>query len=101
VVGLVHSPEVLFLDEPTVGIDVQSRTVIIDYLLELKSKGTTIIYTSHYLEEAEQLCSSIAIIDYGKIIIEGNTKDLIQRNSEYTDLETVFLKLTGRKLRDN
>jgi len=101
IAGILHEPQILFLDEPTVGIDVQSRTVIIDYLLELKSKGTTIIYTSHYLEEAEQLCSSIAIIDYGKIIIEGNTKDLIQRNSEYTDLETVFLKLTGRKLRDN
>jgi len=101
IAGILHEPQILFLDEPTVGIDVQSRTVIIDYLKELNSKGTTIIYTSHYLEEAEQLCSSIAIIDYGKIIIEGDIKDLIQSKNEYTDLEAIFLKLTGRKLRDN
>jgi len=101
IAGILHEPKILFLDEPTVGIDVQSRTVIIDYLKGLNKKGTTIIYTSHYLEEAEQFCSSIAIIDYGTILIEGNTKALIQSKDEYTDLETIFLKLTGRKLRDN
>lgn len=101
IAGILHEPQILFLDEPTVGIDVQSRSVILDYLKELNKKGTTIIYTSHYLEEAEQLCSSIAIIDNGKILIEGNIQSLIQNNDEYTDLETIFLKLTGRKLRDN
>ncbi len=101
IAGILHEPQILFLDEPTVGIDVQSRTVILDYLKELNKNGTTIIYTSHYLEEAEQLCSSIAIIDHGKILIEGNIQSLIRNNNEYTDLETIFLKLTGRKLRDN
>ena len=99
--ALIHDPKILFLDEPTVGIDVQSRTVILEYLKELNKKGTTIIYTSHYLEEAEQLCSSIAIIDYGTILIEGNLQSLIKSKSEYSDLETIFLQLTGRKLRDN
>ncbi len=101
IAGLLHEPKILFLDEPTVGIDVQSRTVILEYLKELNNKGTTIIYTSHYLEEAEQLCSSIAIIDYGTILIEGNLQSLIKSKSEYSDLETIFLQLTGRKLRDN
>ena len=101
IAGILHQPPVLFLDEPTVGIDVQSRNVILDYLKELNSAGTTIIYTSHYLEEAENLCTQVAIIDYGAIIIEGSPKELIQSNSDYNDLETIFLHLTGRRLRDN
>ena len=100
VAGILHQPEILILDEPTAGVDVQSRNKILQFLHDLNEKGTTIIYTSHYLEEAEDLCSSIAIIDHGKVIIKGETKEIIGSKKEYTDLESVFLHLTGRKLRD-
>jgi ABC-2 type transport system ATP-binding protein len=100
VAGILHQPEILILDEPTAGVDVQSRNMILQFLHDLNEKGTTIIYTSHYLEEAEDLCSSIAIIDHGKVIIAGETKEIIGSKNEYTDLESVFLHLTGRRLRD-
>jgi ABC-2 type transport system ATP-binding protein len=100
IAGILHRPKILFLDEPTVGIDVQSRNVIIEYLKNLNSEGTTIIYTSHYMEEAEQLCSSIAIIDQGKIIIQGRPQEMISRQPGCTNLESIFLQLTGRNLRD-
>jgi ABC-2 type transport system ATP-binding protein len=100
VAGILHQPKILFLDEPTVGIDVQSRMVIIDYLKQLNTQDTTIIYTSHYMEEAELLCSSIAIIDQGKIISEGRPADMIGSRPGYSNLESIFLLLTGRKLRD-
>ena len=100
IAGVLHGPKILFLDEPTVGVDVQSRTVIIDYLKELNKSGTTIIYTSHHMDEAEHFCSEVAIIDYGKIIIEGSPKQLIADNAGCENLESVFLKLTKRKLRD-
>ena len=101
IAGILHQPRILFLDEPTVGIDVQSRTVIIEYLKHLNADGTTIIYTSHYMEEAEILCSSIAIIDQGKIITQGRPSELIGSQPGYTNLECIFLNLTGRKLRDH
>lgn len=100
IAGILHQPRILFLDEPTVGIDVQSRTVIIEYLKKLNEDGMTIIYTSHYMEEAEQLCSLIAVIDQGKIIIQGKPSELICSRPEYQNLESIFLHLTGRKLRD-
>jgi len=98
--GILHKPRILILDEPTAGVDVQSRTMILDFLNELNKQGTTIIYTSHYLEEAESLCNEVAIIDFGKVIIQGKTREIINSKAEYTNLESVFLKLTGRKLRD-
>lgn len=100
IAGILHDPKILFLDEPTVGVDVQSRTVIIDYLKELNKSGTTIIYTSHHMDEAEHFCSQVAVIDYGKIVIEGTPKKLIADNPGCDNLESVFLKLTNRKLRD-
>ncbi len=100
VAGILHRPEILILDEPTTGVDVQSRSMILEFLHEINRAGTTIIYTSHYLEEAENLCDSIAIIDHGEVIIHGKTGDIIKSNEEYTDLESVFLHLTGRRLRD-
>lgn len=100
VAGILHRPKILFLDEPTVGIDVQSRMVIIDYLKQLNTLDTTIIYTSHYMEEAELLCSSIAIIDQGKIVTQGRPSEMIGSKPEFTNLESIFLNLTGRKLRD-
>jgi ABC-2 type transport system ATP-binding protein len=100
IAGILHSPRILFLDEPTVGVDVQSRMVIIEFLKQLNAEGTTIIYTSHYMEEAEILCSSFAIIDNGKIITQGRPSEMIGSLPEYTNLESIFLHLTGRKLRD-
>jgi len=100
ITGLLHQPKILFLDEPTVGIDVQSKNMIIEYLKTLNREGTTMIYTSHYLEEAENFCSHIAIMDQGKSIVSGSPKELINQNTECSSLEDVFLKLTGKKLRD-
>ncbi|MBL0342709.1 MAG: ABC transporter ATP-binding protein [Bacteroidetes bacterium] len=99
IAGILHSPEILFLDEPTVGVDVQSRNIIIDFLHQINREGTTIIYTSHLMEEAQNLCTYIAIIDQGNIIATGKPSSLIQEN-QCGNLEEVFLKLTGRKLRD-
>lgn len=101
IAGILHNPKIIYLDEPTVGVDVQSRNVILEHLKKInKEEGTTIIYTSHYMEEAENFCSRVAIIDHGHIITEGRPKDLIGRKEEYTDLESIFLHLTGRDLRD-
>jgi len=100
IAGLLHHPQLLILDEPTVGVDIQSKTAIINYLKKLNSeKGMTIFYTSHHLDEAEDFCSHIAIIDEGKLITEGSTKELIQNNGCNT-IEEVYLKITGRKFRD-
>lgn len=100
IASILHQPKILFLDEPTVGVDVQSRNVIIEHLKELNAQGTTIIYTSHHLEEAEHFCTDIAIIDYGKILSQGSPKDLIANTPNSSNLEDVFLNLTKRKLRD-
>lgn len=100
IAGLLHDPKVIFLDEPTVGIDVQSRVVILDYLKELNHKGTTVIYTSHYMEEAEKLCTRVAIIDRGNVISMGNPLELVAEHPEFKDLENIFLHLTGKDLRD-
>jgi ABC-2 type transport system ATP-binding protein len=100
IAGVLHSPKILFLDEPTVGVDVQSRNVIIDHLKEINAAGTTIIYTSHHMEEAEHFCTRVSIIDHGKILIQGTPGELISNNAGSTNLENVFLNLTNRKLRD-
>ena len=76
-VALVHSPELLVLDEPTVGVDPQSRNAIFDVLEKLKVQGMTLIYTSHYMEEVERMCDQIAIIDAGKVMIEGTLEQLL------------------------
>lgn len=100
IASILHQPKILFLDEPTVGVDVQSRNVIIEHLTELNKQGTTIIYTSHHMEEAENFCTQVAIIDYGKIITQGSPKELIANVTGSSNLEQVFLNLTNRKLRD-
>jgi ABC-2 type transport system ATP-binding protein len=99
IAGILHKPKILFLDEPTVGVDVQSRNVITEYLRLINSQGCTIVYTSHHMEEAENLCTDIAIIDNGKIIASGKPKEVIKENAA-ENLEQLFLKLTGKKLRD-
>ena len=100
IAGLLHHPRIIFLDEPTVGIDVQSRFVILEYLNKINKEGTTIIYTSHYMEEAENLCSRVAIVDRGKIISIGNPKELVKEHPEFKNLENIFLHLTGKEMRD-
>ncbi|WP_232362508.1 ABC transporter ATP-binding protein [Desulfogranum mediterraneum] len=97
--GLLHRPRLLFLDEPTVGIDAQSRHLIHRQLRTLNQEGTTILYTSHYLEEARELCSRIGIIDQGSLIDEGTTDQLLRRHN-CERLEELFLNLTGKELRD-
>lgn len=100
IVGLLHAPRILFLDEPTVGIDVQSRAMINEYLHKLNTSGTTIIYTSHHMDEAERMCDSIGIIDHGKLIAQGAPSELLTANPDCTSLEDIFLKLTGKALRN-
>ncbi len=99
IAALLHTPQIVFLDEPTVGVDVQSRSLITEHLHHINKNGCTIVYTSHLMEEAENLCSEIAIIDQGEIIIQGEPKALIAKE-DTGNLEQLFLKLTGKKLRD-
>lgn len=99
--GQLHDPSVLFLDEPTVGVDVHSKAVIIEYLKQVNQSGTTIIYTSHHLAEAQDLCSHIAIIDNGEIMIKGTPQEIIELTHNAHTLEDVFLSLTGKALRDH
>ncbi|MFS4454857.1 ABC transporter ATP-binding protein [Maribacter sp. 2304DJ31-5] len=101
IAAILHRPKVLFLDEPTVGVDVQSKTVIMEYLKQLNAQGTTIVYTSHHLNEAEQFCRRVGIIDHGKLVCAGTPKELIMAQKGADHLEDVFLGLTGKALRDH
>ena len=98
--GLIHRPQLLFLDEPTLGLDVQTRNYIWQYIKNLSEKeGTTIFFTTHYLAEAEKVAQRIAIIDQGKIISQGTLKELKEK-TKTNSLEEAFLSLTGSSLRD-
>ena len=99
-----HKPKLMIFDEPTVGIDPQSRNFILEKIRTANSQGETIIYTSHYMEEVEAICTSIAIMNNGRIIAVGTREELVRLvtddpNSNIS-LEEVFLTLTGKKLRD-
>jgi ABC-2 type transport system ATP-binding protein len=139
--ALVHDPPVLLFDEPTVGVDPQSRNHIFESIATLKSQGRTILYTTHYMEEAERLCDRVAIVDHGRVLAAGSVEALVAEHGgasvvevEFEDapprrietarppeavaelarsgakftairverptLESAFLKLTGRRLRD-
>ena len=98
--AILHAPRVLFLDEPTVGIDAQSRNTILENLGALRRAGATIVYTTHYMEEAEQICDRVAVMDKGRIIAEGAPRALIDRVEGCANLEGFFLHMTGKKLRD-
>jgi ABC-2 type transport system ATP-binding protein len=78
-IGLLNRPRLLFLDEPTVGIDLQSRAFILDSIRELNRHGTTVVYTSHYMEEVQQLCDEIAIIDAGRVLVQDRLEALLSR----------------------
>lgn len=98
-IGVIHRPRILFLDEPTVGVDVQTRSAIVDYLKSLNAAGTTLVYTSHHLREAEQLCTRVALIDAGKILLHDDL-DALLRDKREEGLEGLFLTLTGKEYRD-
>jgi len=117
--GLVNEPEILMLDEPTTGLDPQARHILWDRLFRLKEQGVTLVITTHYMDEAEQLCDRLMVMDKGKIMAEGSPAELIKKysskevlevrfGSEHnaqvlvrrSSLEDVFLRLTGRTLVD-
>ncbi|MFO0895695.1 MAG: ABC transporter ATP-binding protein [Phycisphaerales bacterium] len=138
-VALMHSPELLLLDEPTAGVDPQSRAGILELVRALAQEGTTILYTTHYMEEAQRVCDRVGILDHGRLLALGTVEELIRAHGEHSavvierggeeervetaeplavisqalgagdvtglrlerpDLESVFLNLTGRSLRD-
>jgi ABC-2 type transport system ATP-binding protein len=97
--GLLHHPKIIFLDEPTLGLDPQTRNHLWTYVTKLnESEGITVFFTTHYMEEADQMAKTIAIIDHGKIIAKGSGQDLKDLTGT-TSLEAAFLKLTGSELR--
>ena len=98
--AVLHDPELLLLDEPTVGVDPQSRNKIFESIESLHRNGRTIIYTTHYMEEAERLCDRIAIMDKGQIVTCGTIPELLAEHSA-KNLEDVFLKTTGSTIADD
>lgn len=98
--GILHTPLLLFLDEPTVGIDAQSRQLILEMLEGIKKSGTTILYTTHYMEEAKQLCDRVAIMDKGRILALGTISQVLADHPPCRNLVELFLQLTGKDLRD-
>jgi ABC-2 type transport system ATP-binding protein len=108
--GVLHRPRILLLDEPTVGVDPQSRERIYSMIETLRNNGVSMIYTTHYMEEAERLCDRVAIIDKGRVIATGTKDELVRATvgekrevvmiEKVPTLESVFLHLTGRELRE-
>jgi ABC-2 type transport system ATP-binding protein len=93
--ALMHRPKMLILDEPTAGVDVELRLELWQYMKKINKAGTTILLTTHYIEEAEQLCDNIALINKGKIIQTG-TSDELKKHYDKKTLEDVYLKVVGR-----
>lgn len=103
--GIAHSPKLVIMDEPTVGIDPQSRNRILENVRQLNEQGTTVIYTTHYMPEVEALCNRITIVDHGKVIAAGTKSEIIagmdvEEITQESALEDVFLALTGKELRE-
>ena len=108
--ALVHGPKVFFLDEPTTGLDPQARRHLWELIEKVRSKGISVILTTHYMDEAEVLCDRIAVMDNGKIVATDTPKNLIKQllargftkkqQVEQANLEDVFIDLTGKELRD-
>ena len=105
-VAMMHQPAFLMMDEPTVGVDPQSRENIFDTIEQIRDQGTTILYTTHYMEEAERLCNHIAIMDEGRIIAMGTLDQLLALRDEQREvqrphgLQELFIQLPARTLRD-
>ena len=97
--ALISDPKIALLDEPTVAMDPKSRRAVWDFIRELKVRGKAIILTTHYMQEAAELCDRVAIIDEGKLVALGSPVELMEKH-QAKNLEEVFLKLTGKKLRE-
>jgi ABC-2 type transport system ATP-binding protein len=97
--ALVHHPALVVLDEPTVGVDAQSRAAVLATLGALRDAGSALLYTSHYMDEVQRLCDRVGIVDQGRMLAEGPPADLVAHYG-HPDLEALFLDLTGRALRD-
>jgi ABC-2 type transport system ATP-binding protein len=107
---IINKPKIIFLDEPTTGLDPQARRNLWDLIKELKASGTTVVITTHYMDEAEELCDRVAIVDAGKIISLNTPDTLIdhliatgferKKKVKEANLEDVFLALTGKELRE-
>jgi ABC-2 type transport system ATP-binding protein len=98
--GLLHHPKIFFLDEPTLGLDPQTRNHIWSYIKDLnKKEGITVFFTTHYMDEAARAANQVAIIDHGKIIVTASVPDLL-KNTNKSSLEDAFLALTGHEIRD-
>ncbi|MFN7916194.1 MAG: ABC transporter ATP-binding protein [Vicinamibacterales bacterium] len=101
--SLLHDPDILLLDEPTVGVDPQSRNAIFDNLETLKARGKALLYTTHYMEEVERLADRVVIVDHGRVVAADTLEGLQQHapaGAGRVSLEAIFLALTGRTLRD-
>ena len=102
--GLLHDPQILLLDEPTVGIDPQSRNAIFENLEQLKARGKALLYTTHYMEEAERMADRIVVMDHGRVLADDTLAGLRERAGRDAgpgaSLESLFLAMTGRTLRD-
>ncbi|MBW1601145.1 ABC transporter ATP-binding protein [Streptomyces sp. JJ66] len=96
--ALVHDPELVFLDEPTTGLDPQARRNLWDLLRDIQSEGRTVVLTTHYMDEAETLCDRVAVMDHGRVLRVGPPRELIGELG-VDSLEDVFLHLTGREYR--
>ncbi len=107
-IGLIHDPKVVLMDEPTVGVDPQSRVHILDLIRERARAGTSILYTTHYMDEAESLCDPFMIIDQGKVVANGGLEELLKEAGDVIEratipepsLERLFIHLTGKDLRE-
>jgi ABC-2 type transport system ATP-binding protein len=98
--GLMHHPKIIFLDEPTLGLDPQTRNKLWEHMIALnKKEGVTVFFTTHYMAEAEQIAQNVAIIDHGKIIARGTPSEL-KKQTKTATLEAAFLKLTGHGIRE-
>lgn len=97
--ALINDPDIVFLDEPTVAMDPQSRRATWGFFEEYRANGKTVILTTHYIEEAEALSDRVGIIDNGRLIALGHPEDLIQEN-DASNIEDVFIHLTGRRIRE-
>jgi ABC-2 type transport system ATP-binding protein len=96
-IGVLTEPEILLLDEPTVGVDPQSRAFLLESIRSLAGAGRTIVYTSHYMEEVEAICDHVAIIDHGRVLVSGELAEVTRDDS---GLQELFMRLTHRSLRD-
>ena len=99
--ALVNDPDVVLLDEPTTGLDPQARRLLWDRLRTLRARGCAVVVSTHYMDEAENLCDRLVIMDHGRVVAEGRPSDLVRDTPGATNLEDVFLAFTGRTLADD